>query len=59
MDIKVFILEKRVKGQYIKPIEHKFQGNYALELMFFRLSEIYYGKEISMKIESAIKSKLE
>lgn len=59
MDVKVFILEKRVKGQYIKPTEFHFQGNYALELMFFRLSEIYYGKEISMKIESTIKSKLE
>jgi hypothetical protein len=59
MDIKVYILDKRVKGQYIKPIEYQFHGNYGLELMFFRISEIYYGKQVSLQIESVIKSKLE
>lgn len=59
MDIKVYVLDKRIKGQYLKPIEYHYTGNYAIEIMFFRLSEIYFGKEISLKIESAIKSKLE
>lgn len=59
MDIKVKILEKKVKGRFIKPIEYEFHGNYALELMFFRLSAIYWGEAISLKIESIIKGKLE
>jgi len=59
MDIKVKILDKRVKGEYIRPIEYEFHGNYALELMFFRLSEVYYGKDISLRVESIIKERLE
>jgi hypothetical protein len=59
MDIKVYILDKKIKGQYIKPIEYQFHGNYALELMFFRISEVYFGKQVSLLVESAIKSKLE
>jgi len=59
MDIKVYILEKKVKGQYIKPVEYDFKGNYAIELMFFRLSDIYFGKKISLEIESAIKKRLD
>jgi len=59
MDIKIRILEKKVKGVFIKPIEYEFHGNYALELLFFRLSEKYYGKNVSLKIESIIKERLE
>lgn len=59
MDIKVKILDKRIKGQYIKPIEYEFHGNYALEFMFFRLSEVYYGKNVSLEIESIIKGRLD
>lgn len=59
MDIKIRILEKKVKGQYVKPIDYEFHGNYALELMFFRISEIYFGKNVSLEIESVIKRKLE
>jgi hypothetical protein len=59
MDIKVKILDKKVKGQFIKPVEYEFHGNYALEFMFFRLSEIYYGQKVSLKIESVIKERLE
>jgi hypothetical protein len=53
MDIKVKIFDKGVKQ------EHIFRGNYALEFMFFRLSETYYGKEVSLKIESIIKGRIE
>ena len=59
MDIKIKILDKKVKGQYIKPIEYEFHGNYPLEIMFFRLSEIYFGEKISLKIESIIKERLD
>jgi hypothetical protein len=59
MDIKVKILDKRVKNQFIKPIEYEFHGNWALELMFIRLSEIYYGEKISLEIESTIKRRIE
>jgi hypothetical protein len=59
MDIKIRILEKKVKGVFIKPIEYEFHGNYALELMFFRLSELYYGKNVSLEIESIVKKRLE
>lgn len=59
MDIKVRILDKRIKGQYVKPIEYEFHGNYALEFMFFRLSEVYYGKNVSLEIESIIKRRLD
>jgi hypothetical protein len=59
MDIKVKILDKKVKGNYVKPVEYEFHGNYALEFMFFRLSEIYFGQKVSLEIESVIKKKLE
>jgi hypothetical protein len=59
MDIKIKILDRKVKGQYVKPIEYEFHGNYALEIMFFRLSEIYFGEKISLKIESIIKERLD
>lgn len=54
MDIKLSILEKHKKGEYIKPIEYEYHGNYALETMFFRISEIYFGQEISKKMEVII-----
>jgi hypothetical protein len=59
MDIKVKILDKKIKGHFVKPVEYEFHGNYALEFMFFRLSEIYYGQKVSLEIESVIKKKLE
>ena len=59
MEIKVKILDKRIKGQFVKPIEYEFKGNYALEFMFFRLSEIYFGQNVSLKIESIIKERIE
>jgi hypothetical protein len=59
MDIKVKILDKRIKGQFVRPIEYEFHGNYALEFMFFRLSEVYYGQKVSLEIESVIKRRLE
>jgi hypothetical protein len=43
----------------VMPVEYEFHGNYALEFMFFRLSEIYYGQKVSLKIESVIKERLE
>lgn len=53
MDIKVKIFDKGVKT------EHIFKGNYALEFMFFRLSELYYGQKVSLEIESVIKRRLD
>lgn len=58
MDITVKILDKKVKGQFIKPIVYDFHGNYALEFMFFRLSEVYYGEQVSLEIESVIKRRI-
>jgi len=52
MDIKLSILEH--KSGYQKPIEYEYHGNYALETMLFRISEIYFGIEISKKIEIII-----
>jgi len=59
MNIKVYILEKKVKGQYIKPIEYEFKGNYALEFMFIRLADVYFGQKISLEIESSIKKRVD
>jgi hypothetical protein len=53
MDIKVKIFDKGAKT------EHIFKGNYALEFMFFRLSEMYYGQKVSLEIESVIKRRLD
>jgi hypothetical protein len=48
----------KIIGDSKEPQKFEYHGNYALELMFFKISYIYYGKEISNKIESAIKSRL-
>lgn len=58
MEIKLKILDKKQKGKYLKPIEYNFNGNYALEIMFFRLSEIYFGQKISLEIERIIKKEI-
>lgn len=58
MDIKLSILEKHAKGEYVKPIEYEYHGNYALEIMIFRLTEIYFGEKISKQIEEIIKRRI-
>jgi hypothetical protein len=58
MDIKIYILERHAKGQYVKPIEYRYTGNYALEIMFFRISEIYFGNQVSLQIQSVIKNRV-
>jgi hypothetical protein len=40
-------------------MEYEYHGNYALEIMLFRISEIYFGKEISEKIEIIIKRRIQ
>jgi hypothetical protein len=52
MNITIHIYDAGQRAQLV------FKGNYALELMFFQLSEKYYGKDIRLKIESVIKSRI-
>lgn len=56
MDIKLFILEH--KSGYQKPIEYEYHGNYALEIMIFRITEIYFGEKISKQIEEIIQGRI-
>lgn len=37
---------------------HEFKGNYALELMILTVVERYFGREIRLKVESLLKSKI-
>lgn len=59
MDIKLSILEKHRKGEYIKPIEYEYHGNYALEMMIFGIARIYFGNKIASKIEIIINNRSE
>lgn len=59
MFIKLFILEgKRDKNNYSKPTEFVFKGNYAIEQLLIKTSEIYFGKRISDQIEDLLKSRI-
>jgi hypothetical protein len=58
MDIKISILEKRIKGKYINPIILEFHGNFALEIMFQKISEKYFGNEVSLLIQKILTGRI-
>jgi hypothetical protein len=59
MDIKLSILDKPKNGEYKKPMLYEYHGNYALEIMIFRISEIYFGIVVSKKIEEIINRRIQ
>jgi hypothetical protein len=58
MYIKIKIIDNRIK-EYNKPTEYIFKDNYAIETMLIKISEIYFGKEISLRIEDLLKTRIE
>lgn len=58
MYIKLKIIDNRIR-EYNKPSEYIFKDNYAIETMLIKISEIYFGKEISLRIEDLLKKRIE
>lgn len=52
MRISLHIMDKGNKQKFI------FDGNYALETMLFKLTEIYYGKNIRIRFEDMLKTRI-
>lgn len=57
MYIKLKIIDNRRK-EYNKPSEYIFKDNYAVETMLKKISEIYFGKKVSLKIEDLLKERI-
>lgn len=58
MYIKLKIIDNR-KREYNIPSEYIFRDNYAIETMLIKISEIYFGRKVSLKIEDLLKSRIE
>jgi hypothetical protein len=58
MYIKLKIIDNRRK-EYNLPSEYIFKDNYAIETMLIKISFIYFGKEVSLKIEDLLKCRIE
>ena len=59
MKIKVTIFTPNKKQYGAEPEIFNFSGNYAFETMLIKMSEKYFGTEISRKIESLLKSRVD
>lgn len=46
----------KIVGETREPLKREFHGNYAIEIMIIRITEIYFGREISTKIEGVLKT---
>lgn len=57
MYIKLKIVDNR-KREYNIPSEYIFRDNYAIETMLIKISFIYFGKEVSLRIEDLLKSRI-
>ena len=57
MYIKLKIIDNR-RREYNKPTEYIFRDNYAVETMLKKISEIYFGKKVSLKIEDLLKERI-
>ena len=58
MYIKLKIVNNR-RVEYNKPNEYIFKDNYAIETMLIKITEIYFGKEISLRIEDLLKKRID
>jgi hypothetical protein len=58
MYIKLKIIDNRQR-EYNKPSEYIFKDNYAIETMLIKISFIYFGKEVSLKIEDLLKTRID
>jgi hypothetical protein len=48
----------KIIGETKEPMKQEFHGNYALETLFIRVSEHYFGKEVSIKIEAILTGRI-
>lgn len=59
MFIELTILDgKRDKDNYTKPTKYFFKGNYAIEQLLLKISEIYFGTKIKNQIEDLLKTRI-
>lgn len=57
MYIKLIIIDNRIR-EYNKPSEYIFRDNYAIETMLIKITEIYFGKEVSLMVENLLKKRI-
>lgn len=41
----------KIIGETKEPMKQEFHGNFAIETMVIRITEHYFGKDVSIKIE--------
>lgn len=59
MFIEVTILDgKRTKDNYTKPTKYFFKGNYAIEQLLLKITEIYFGSKIKAEFEDMLKLRI-
>jgi hypothetical protein len=59
MYIELIILDgKRTKDNYTKPSKYFFKGNYAIEQLLLKISEIYFGSKVKAEIEDLLKMRI-
>lgn len=59
MFIELTILDgKRDKDNYTKPTKYFFKGNYAIEQLLLKISEIYFGTKIRNQVEDLLKARI-
>jgi len=56
IEIKFFNPNKKQHGN--APERFLYAGNYAVETMLIRISEIYFGKKVSDSIEALLKTRI-
>jgi hypothetical protein len=55
MFIELTILDgKRDKNNYTKPTKYFFKGNYAIEELLLKVSEVYFGSKIKNQVEDLL-----
>jgi hypothetical protein len=49
----------KIVGETKEPLKLEFHGNYAIEIMIFKVSERYFGVLISDKIKTIIQGSIQ
>jgi hypothetical protein len=48
----------KIVGEAKEPVKLEYHGNYSIEIMIFKVTERYYGKEVGEKIRMIIQGEV-
>jgi len=58
MFIELTILDGKRTKNYTKATKYFFKGNYAIEQLLLKISEIYFGSKVKAEIEDLLKMRI-